>query len=89
MSDNKRDIIQKIVSEFRPELYIKRIKCGLVPHQDGKTILKVEFTIDKQKLGKISLENEKVLSWSRELAHKIRNIAKLPIGYTETKVNFI
>jgi hypothetical protein len=89
MSKTKGEIIQSIVSQFRPELYVKRVKVGLTPHEDGKTILVVEYSIEKEKMGEESLDKSKVLGWTRDLAQKIRNTGKIPIGYTQTQVKII
>jgi hypothetical protein len=89
MGKTKREIVQSVINDFRPEGYVRRIKCGFKPHEDGKTILVVQYTIQREKLGDKSIDKEKVLSWTRDLANKIRNIGKLPVAYTQTQVEYI
>ena len=89
MAKTKSQIVQSIVNDFRPEPYVKNIKCGFKPNDDGKVIISVEYTIDKKKLEGNSIDKKKVLDWTKELAAKVRNTAKLPIGYSETKIRYI
>ena len=89
MAKTKAQIIQSIVNNFKPEPYVKNIKCGFIPHDNEKLIISIEYTIDRNKLGESPLNKKKVLEWTKELANQIRNTVKLPIGYSETKVKYI
>ena len=89
MEKTKLEIVKSVLSGFRPEPYVKRIKVGFRTHDDGKTILIVQFDIDREKLDGRNLNKENVMSWTTEIATKIRNFGKIPIGYTETQVKYI
>lgn len=81
----KREIIKSIVSQFRPELYVKGIKCGFKTNDDGSKTLIVQYTLDN---GTNPPSNNQILSWTRELAYKIRSATSIPISFTQTTVEY-
>lgn len=89
MAKTKGEIVQGILNKFRPELYIKKIKCGFDSHFDGSVILKCEFTIDKKILGDRPPSNEKLTQHSKTLANKIKRETNLPIKHTQTTVKYL
>ena len=89
MGKSNADTIHSILSKFKPEPYIHKIKCGFDSHFDGSSILKCEFTIDKKKLGNRPVNNEKLLSHSKTLANKIKRETNLPIKHTQTTVKYL
>lgn len=89
MGKSKADIVQQILNKFRPEPYIKKIRCGFDSHFDGTIILKCDFTIDRQKLGDRTVNNERLVAHSKELANKIKRETKLPIKHTQTSITYL
>ena len=67
MAKTKSQIVQSIVNDFRPEPYVKNIKCGFKPNDDGKVIISVEYTIDKKKLEGNYETVKKTMQYSQNL----------------------
>jgi hypothetical protein len=89
MGKSNSDTIHKILTKFKPEPYIKKIRCGFDTHYDGTMILKCDFTIEKQKLGDRTVNNERLVAHSKELANKIKRETKLPIKHTQTSITYL
>ena len=78
MAKTKSQIVQSIVNDFRPEPYVKNIKCGFKPNDDGKVIISVEYTIDKKKLEGNSIDKKKVDRKSTRLNSSHIPLSRMP-----------
>lgn len=83
MPRTKSQIVQSVLNSFRPEPFIKKIKCGFDAHTDGSIILRVQFEIDDSKLGNRPPNKEKLSFHAKELANKIKREAKMPIKHIQ------
>jgi hypothetical protein len=89
MSKSKAEIIQTILNNFKPEPYIKKIRCGMDANLDGTIVLRVEFSIERSKLGDREVNKPRLLAHTKELANRIRRETKLPISATQTTVKYV
>ena len=89
MSKSKAQIIQSILNNFKPEPYIKKIRCGMDANLDGTIVLRVEFAIEREKLGGREVNKPRLLAHTKELASRIRRETKLPINATQTTVKYV
>lgn len=86
MPKTKSEIVQSVLNSFRPEPYIKKIKCGFDSNLDKTLILKVQFELDSSKLENRKPNKEKMFFHAKELANRIKRETKLPIKHIQVTV---
>ena len=86
MAKTKAEIVQSVLNSFRPEPFVKKIKCGFDSNLDGSIILKVQFEIDITKLKDRKPNKEKMFAHARELANRIKRETKMPIKQIQVSV---
>ena len=80
---NYTSIIQSILSSIKPEPYIKKIKCAFDSHMNGGLIAKVQFEIDRTKLGDRQPNKDRLSYHATQIANRIKRETKLPIKHIQ------
>lgn len=80
---NNASIIQSILSSIKPEPYIKKIKCAFDSHMNGGLIAKVQFEIDRTKLGDRQPNKDRLSYHATQIANRIKRETKLPIKHIQ------